>query len=238
MQNENKNRQQFLPTTQEDLRQRGIKQLDVLIITGDAYVDHPSFGHAIIARLVESLGFSVGVIAQPDWHNNDDFVQLGRPRLCVMLSAGNMDSMVNHYTANKKKRRNDNYTPGGIAGKRPDRATMVYCNKVRENFGDIPLIIGGIEASLRRLAHYDYWSDKVRRSILVDSRADLLVYGMGELATKEILARLDAGEDIKNMTNIDGTCYKTHNIDILDCILLPSFSEVSSDKKNMLKLSL
>ncbi|MDO4218634.1 MAG: YgiQ family radical SAM protein [Synergistaceae bacterium] len=230
MQKENKIRLSFLPTTREDLKQRNIPQLDVLIITGDAYVDHPSFGHAIIARLVESLGFTVGIISQPDWHKNDDFTKLGRPRLCVMLSAGNMDSMVNHYTANKKKRHNDNYTPGGIAGKRPDRATMVYCNKVRENFGDIPLIIGGIEASLRRLAHYDYWSDKVRGSILVDSRADLLVYGMGELATKEILTRLDSGENIKNITNIDGTCYKTHDISKLNCITLPSFSEVSSDK--------
>ena len=231
MQKENQIRQKFLPTTKKDLEQRGIAQLDVLIITGDAYVDHPSFGHAIIARLVESLGYTVGVISQPNWQGNEDFVKLGRPRLCVMVSAGNMDSMVNHYTANKKKRRGDNYTPGGIAGKRPDRATMVYCNKVRENFGDIPLIIGGIEASLRRLAHYDYWSDKVRRSILVDSRADLLVYGMGELATREILSRLNSGEDVKNLTDIEGTCYKTHEVPKENCIVLPSYAEVSSDKK-------
>lgn len=224
-------RDNFLPTTRQDMARRGIDELDVLIITGDAYVDHPSFGHAIIARYIESFGYKVGIIAQPEWKCKDDFARLGRPRLCVMISAGNLDSMLNHYTASGKKRRSDNYTPGGAAAHRPDRATIVYANRVRELWGDIPIIIGGIEASLRRIAHYDWWSDTVRRSILVDSRADLLVYGMGELASVEIVRRLANGEPVAGLRNIAGTCWKTHTQNSAkDALMLPSFDEVASDK--------
>lgn len=225
-------RSAFLPVSVADMKARGWQELDVLIITGDAYVDHPSFGHAIIARWLEAYGFRVGVISQPDWRSTKDFARLGRPRLCVMLAAGNMDSMLNHYTASGKKRHTDNYTPGGIAGKRPDRATIVYCNRVRELWGDIPLVIGGIEASLRRFAHYDYWSNSVRRSILTDSRADLLVFGMGELASLEIAQRLADGESISSMRDIAGTCWKTHELNAAkDAIVLNSFAEVSTDKE-------
>ena len=179
-------RSDFLPVNKADMEERGWDELDFLLVTGDAYVDHPSFGHAIIARCLEARGYRVGISAQPDWRSTDDFVKMGKPRLAVMVSAGNLDSMLNHYTASGKKRHKDNYTPGGAAGKRPDRATMVYCNRIRELWKDVPLIIGGIEASLRRMAHYDFWSDSVRRSLLVDCRADLLVFGMGELASAQI----------------------------------------------------
>ena len=224
-------RSAFLPVTRDDMTARGWDELDILIITGDAYVDHPSFGHAIIARWLEAHAFRVGIISQPDWRSTNDFARLGHPRLCVMLSAGNMDSMLNHYTASGKKRRDDNYSPGGIGGKRPDRATIVYSNRVRELWGDIPLIIGGIEASLRRFAHYDCWSDSVRRSILTDSRADLLVFGMGESASLEIARRLSDGEDISALRNIAGTCWKTHDTSAAkDAVTLPSFNEVCADK--------
>ena len=222
----------FLPVSRKDMESRGWDELDILVITGDAYVDHPSFGHAIIARWLEAHGFRTGVISQPDWRGRDDFLKMGRPRLCVMLSAGNLDSMLNHYTAGMKKRHTDSYSPGGQAGLRPDRATIVYSNRVRELWGDIPLVIGGIEASLRRLAHYDCWSDSVRRSILADSRADLLVYGMGELASLEIARRLADGESIHALRDIAGTCWKAHGADAAkDAVLLPSFEEVSSDKR-------
>lgn len=224
-------RSAFLPVSRADMEARGWDELDVLIITGDAYVDHPSFGHAIIARWLEAHGFRVGIVSQPDWRGTEDFAKLGRPRLCVMLSAGNLDSMLNHYTASGKKRRRDDYTPGGAAGHRPDRATVVYANRVRELWGDIPLVIGGIEASLRRFAHYDYWSDSVRRSILTDSRADLLVYGMGESASLEIARRLADGEEAASLRDIAGTCWKTHDPAAAnDAVALGSFAEVSADK--------
>ena len=224
-------RSAFLPVSRADMEARGWDELDVLIITGDAYVDHPSFGHAIIARWLEAHGFRVGIVSQPDWRGTEDFAKLGRPRLCVMLSAGNLDSMLNHYTASGKKRRRDDYTPGGTAGRRPDRATVVYANRVRELWGDIPLVIGGIEASLRRFAHYDYWSDSVRRSILTDSRADLLVYGMGESASLEIARRLADGEEAASLRDIAGTCWKTHDPAAAnDAVALGSFAEVSADK--------
>lgn len=222
----------FLPTRREEMDALGWGELDFLVISGDAYVDHPSFGHAIISRLLESLGWRVGISAQPDWRDTSDFNRMGKPRLGVMVSAGNLDSMLSHYTASGKKRRNDPYSPGGIAGLRPDRATLVYCNRVRELWQDIPLIIGGIEASLRRMAHYDFWSDSVRRSILADSRADLLVFGMGELPVAEIALQLSEGRNISEMRDIPGTCWKTHDPGkAADAVVLPSFEEVKSDKK-------
>lgn len=172
-------REDFLPISKLDLRKRNIGQLDFVYVSGDAYVDHPSFGHAIIARLLESRGYKVGIIPQPDWKNAEAFKELGRPRLGFLVASGNIDSMVNHYTTSKRKRRGDLYSPGGKDGYRPDRALIVYCNRIREAYTDVPIIIGGIEASLRRFAHYDYWDDKVRRSIMFDTRADLMVYGMG-----------------------------------------------------------
>lgn len=224
-------RESFLPVNRADMERRGWDELDFLIISGDAYVDHPSFGHAIISRWLENRGYRVGIIAQPDWRSADDFARMGRPRLGVMVSAGNMDSMLNHYTASGKKRRGDDYSPGGRAGLRPDRATLVYCNRVRELWGDIPLIIGGIEASLRRTAHYDCWSDSVRRSLLADSRADLLVFGMGELAVAEIADALATGADVSEIRNVRGTCWKTHDTDSArDAVVLPSFDEVRADK--------
>ncbi len=224
-------RKAFLPVSLADMASRGWEELDILIVTGDAYVDHPSFGHAIIARWLEAHGFRVGVVSQPDWRGTEEFAKLGRPRLCVMLSAGNLDSMLNHYTASGKKRRRDDYTPGGAAGRRPDRATIVYANRVRELWGDIPLVIGGIEASLRRFAHYDYWSDSVRRSILTDSRADLLVFGMGELASLEIARRLAEGEAVSSIRDVAGTCWKTHDPAAAnDAVTLDPFAEVSADK--------
>ena len=197
----------FLPITKEDMLERGWEQLDFLYISGDAYVDHPSFGHAIIARVLESEGYRVGIIAQPDWTKDEDFLKLGEPRLAVLISSGVIDSMVNHYTASKKPRRQDLYSPGGKPNKRPDRAILTYTNKVKELFKDVPVIIGGIEASLRRFAHYDYWDNKVRRSILVDSKADLLIYGMGEKPILEIAAILDKGASINNIKDIRGTAY-------------------------------
>ena len=224
-------RKNFIAVSRSDMEERGWDELDFLLVTGDAYVDHPSFGHAIIARCLEARGYKVGISAQPDWRGTDDFAKMGKPRLGVMVSAGNLDSMLNHYTASGKKRRNDNYTPGGAAGKRPDRATVVYCNRIRELWKDIPLIIGGIEASLRRMAHYDFWSDSVRRSLLVDSRADLLVFGMGELATARIARSLAEGAPVSSLRDIPGTCWKTHNPEsAADAIVLPSYEEVKADK--------
>ena len=177
----------FLPVNRQDLAERGIERLDFVLVTGDAYVDHPSFAHAVISRVLERGGFSVGIISQPDWRVCDSFRVLGKPRLGFLISAGNVDSMVCHYTAAKKLRTDDAYTPGGKAGRRPDRATIVYANRIREAYGrHMPIIIGGLEASLRRFAHYDYWDDRVRRSILIDSGADLLVFGMGERQIAEI----------------------------------------------------
>ena len=223
----------FLPVTKEDMEKRGWEQLDFLYISGDAYVDHPSFGHAIITRVLDSKGYKVGIIPQPNWRNVEDFKRLGKPRLGILISSGNIDSMVNHYTASKKPRSDDSYSPGGKAGHRPDRSVIVYCNRAREAYKDVPIIIGGIEASLRRFAHYDYWEDKVRRSILVDSRADLLIYGMGEKQIIDIAAALQQGKTVDEMTNIPGTTYMTANIDKIQskAIMLPSYDEVRDVKK-------
>ena len=224
---------QFLPVSLEDMRARGWEDYDFLIITGDAYVDHPSFGPAIISRVLEAEGYRVAVMAQPDWRDPAAFAALGRPRLGVMLSAGNLDSMVAHYTVAKRRRQDDAYSPGKRPGLRPDRASIVYANRVREAFGDIPLIIGGLEASLRRFAHYDYWEDKVRRSVIFDAQADLLVYGMGERATREIAARLASGIPISQITDVKGTCFVGR--DAGDCaypkVEVPSFEAVRDDKR-------
>lgn len=226
----------FLPISKEDMKECGIEQLDFVYISGDAYVDHPSFGHAIIARVLQSHGYSVGIIAQPDWTKADSIAVLGEPRLGFLVSAGNMDSMVNHYSVSKKRRTTDAYTPGGVMGKRPDYATIVYCNLIRQTYKKKPIIIGGIEASLRRLAHYDYWSDKLKRSILLDSGADLISYGMGERSMVEIADALDSGLDIRDITFIDGTVYKTRNRDIIyDAIELPHFEDLKKDKINYAK---
>ncbi|HWR43091.1 YgiQ family radical SAM protein [Sporomusa sp.] len=223
----------FLPMTREDMAKRGWDQLDFLFISGDAYVDHPSFGPAIISRLLEKYGYKVGIIAQPDWRSTSDFKRLGKPRIGVLVSAGNLDSMLNKYTAAKKYRSTDNYSPGGQAGRRPERATIVYCNRIRELWKTIPLIIGGIEASLRRFAHYDYWSDSVRRSILVDSRADLLIYGMGEKQIKDLSAQLSAGISVDNIRDIPGTCYRTESLDHLwEYTETPSYQDVSNSKQD------
>ena len=224
----------FLPITRQDMERRGWQQLDFLYISGDAYVDHPSFGHAIITRVLESKGYKVGIIAQPDWRNTDDFVKLGKPRLGVLVSSGNLDSMVNHYTAGKKPRSTDAYAPGGEAGHRPNRAVIVYCNRVREAFKDIPVIIGGIEASLRRFAHYDYWDDKVRRAIMVDARADLLIYGMGEKQVVEIADALNEGKDVGMITGVPGTAYVTDDIDDIrqESIVIASYKQVKSNKRD------
>ena len=198
---------QFLPVSTADMEARGWDSYDFLIITGDAYVDHPSFGPAIISRVLEAEGYRVAILAQPDWRKASSFTALGRPRLGVMLSSGNIDSMVAHYTVAKKRRHDDAYSPGNRAGLRPDRAVIVYANKVREAFGDIPLIIGGLEASLRRFAHYDYWDDAVRPSILVDAQADMLLYGMGEKVIQQLTEQLSSGKDIHSIRDIRGTCY-------------------------------
>ena len=199
----------FLPISQEDMKARGIAQLDFVYVIGDAYVDHPSFGPAIISRLLESRGFTVGIISQPDWRKKESVTILGAPRLAFLVSSGNMDSMVNHYSVSKKRRKTDFFTPGGEMGKRPDYAAVVYSNLIRQTYKKEPIILGGIEASLRRLGHYDYWSNKVKRSILLDSGADLISYGMGEHSIVEIAEALDSGLAVQDITFIDGTVYKT-----------------------------
>lgn len=222
----------FLPISKEDMRRRGIEQLDFVYVCGDAYVDHPSFGHAIITRLLESYGYTVGIIAQPDWKQNDSIAILGEPRLGFLVSAGNMDSMVNHYSVSKKRRKTDAFSPGGIMGKRPDYAAVVYCNLIRRTYKKTPIIVGGIEGSLRRLAHYDYWSNKVKRSILLDSGADLISYGMGERSIIEIAEALAAGIDVKDITYIRGTVFRTQDpYFIEDAIVLPSYDEISTNKE-------
>ena len=222
----------FLPISKEDMRRRGIEQLDFVYVCGDAYVDHPSFGHAIITRLLESYGYTVGIIAQPDWKQNDSIAILGEPRLGFLVSAGNMDSMVNHYSVSKKRRKTDAFSPGGVMGKRPDYAAVVYCNLIRHTYKKTPIIIGGIEGSLRRLAHYDYWSNKVKRSILLDSGADLISYGMGERSIIEIAEALAAGIDVKDITYIRGTVFRTQDpYFIEDAIVLPSYDEISTNKE-------
>ncbi len=212
------------------MEKRGWEQLDFLYIVGDAYVDHPSFGHAIISRVLESKGYKVGIIALPDWHKNDDFLKMGAPRLGVLVAAGNIDSMVNHYTASKKRRSEDCYAPGNRTGMRPDRATIVYCSKAKQLFKNVPVIIGGVEASLRRFAHYDYWDDKVRRSILLDSKADILIYGMGENQIAAIADRLNDGCDVKSITDINGTCYLSHDLPVSDYVEIPSYEECVESK--------
>ena len=217
----------FLPVSKEELTERGIHQLDFVYVTGDAYVDHPSFGTAIISRVLEANGYTVGIIPQPDWKDERSVTVLGRPRLAFLVSAGNMDSMVNHYFVSKKRRPGDAYTPGGEAGKRPDHAVAVYGNLIRRSYKDVPVIIGGVEASLRRLAHYDYWSDSFKRSVLLDSQADLISYGMGERSIVEIADALNSGIAVKDITFIAGTVYKTKDISgVYESILLPSYEEM------------
>ncbi len=222
----------FLPISKKDMEERNIKQFDFVYITGDAYVDHPSFGVAIISRVLESHGYTVGIISQPNWNSDKDFEKLGTPKLSYLVTAGNIDSMVAHYTVAKKKRTNDAYTPGNVFGKRPDRAVTVYCNKLKKLHPEIPVMIGGLEASLRRFSHYDYWADKVMPSILVDSKADLLMYGMSENQIIEIADRLNSGEDIFKITDIRGTAYlvdpKNTPFGAVEC---PSFKQVCEDKK-------
>lgn len=222
----------FLPITKEDMTARGWEQADFVYVSGDAYVDHPAFGAAIITRVLENAGFRVAFLAQPDWRTTVDFMRFGKPRLGFLVSSGNIDSMVAHYTAAKKKRSSDYYSPGGKFGLRPDRAVIVYCNKIREAYGDIPIVIGGLEASLRRFAHYDYWDDKIRRSILIDAQADLLSFGMGERSMVEIAQRLDAGENISDIRDIRGTCY---SVDVRETPYYgtecPSFENVCNSKK-------
>lgn len=223
----------FLPVNREDMKKRGWSELDFLFISGDAYVDHPSFAAAIIGRLLEYRGYKVGIIAQPNWRNKEDFEVMGRPRLGVLVGAGNLDSMLGKLTAGKKARRKDAYSPGGQIGLRPDRATLVYCQKVRELWGNIPLIIGGIEASLRRFAHYDFWSDTLRRSILIDSQADILVYGMGERAICDVARALEQGIPVEAIRDIPGTCYPADETDHLGLFVeLPSWEKVHSSKED------
>ncbi len=222
----------YLPISKEDMIERGIEQFDFVYVIGDAYVDHPSFGPAIISRILESHGFSVGIISQPDWKEDASISILGTPRLGFLVSGGNMDSMVNHYSVSKKRREMDSFTPGGVMGKRPDYATVVYCNLIRRTYKKIPIIIGGIEASLRRLGHYDYWSDSVKRSILLDSSADLISYGMGEKSIVEIADALNSGLEVSQITFIEGTVYKAKSLEnIYDYVLLPEFQKIKEDKK-------
>ncbi len=223
----------FLPISKKDMKRRGWKQCDFVFIIGDAYVDHSSFGPAIISRHLEAHGYKVGIISQPDWKDDTSVSRLGEPRLAFLVCGGNMDSMVNHYTVAKKRRKRDAYTPAGEMGKRPDYATVVYANLIRRTYKKTPIIVGGIEASLRRLAHYDYWSDKVKRSLLLDSGADLLSYGMGERSMLEIAEALDSGMDVKDITYIPGTVYRTKEgeLNAYDPIRLPSFEEITADKR-------
>ncbi len=222
----------FLPINKKDMQNRGWDELDFVIITGDAYVDHPSFGTAIIGRVLEGRGYRVGIISQPSWKSTNDFMKLGKPKLAFLITGGNIDSMVNHYTVAKRRRKKDLYSPGGKSGLRPDRATIVYSHKAKEAFKDVPIILGGIEASLRRFAHYDYWDNRVRRSILLDSRADLIVYGMGEKQIVEIAEALESGIPIEEITYINGTVFKTKDISrSYKPIILPSYDEIVNSKK-------
>src|SRR5689334_8301416 len=231
----------FPPMTTAEVQARGWSQPDIVFVSGDAYVDHPSFAAALLARVLEAEGFRVAVLAQPDWRSCEPWRQFGRPRLFFAVSAGNMDSLINHYTANKKVRNDDAYSPGGRIGLRPDRATLAYCHRAREAFPGVPIIAGGVEASLRRLAHFDYWSETVRRSILLDAKADLVVYGMGEKSIVEIAQRLAAGQDVRASRNLRGVAYVLGASETPfppsaegpwgpDSILLPSFEEVKADK--------
>ena len=221
----------FLPMNKQEMAQHHWDRCDFVYVIGDAYVDHPSFGHAIISRVLEAHGYKVGIISQPDWKNPKSVTVLGKPKYGFLVMGGNMDSMVNHYSVFKHRRKMDAYTPGGVTGKRPDYATVVYCNLIRQAYKDTAIIIGGMEASLRRLAHYDYWSDKMKRSILLDSQADLLLYGMGERSIVEVADALASGLSIHDCTFIDGTVYKAKDLDsVYDYLLLPSWQAVSTDK--------
>ena len=226
----------FLPVCRKDMEDRGWEQVDFVYVIGDAYVDHPSFGHAIISRLLESRGYRVGIISQPDWRDPESIAIYGEPRLAFLVSAGNMDSMVNHYSVSKKRRKTDAYTPGGVMGKRPDHACTVYGNLIRRTYKKTPVILGGIEASLRRLAHYDYWSDSLKRSVLLDSGADMISYGMGERSIAEIADALDAGIPVEELTYIDGTAVKVKSLEsVYDAEILPSFEELKNDKREYAK---
>ena len=222
----------FLPINRKEMKERGWDQVDFVYVIGDAYVDHPSFGHAIISRVLESRGYRVGIISQPDWKNKESITVFGEPRLAFLVSAGNMDSMVNHYSVSKKRRATDAYTPGGVMGKRPDYAAVVYGNLIRQTYKQTPVILGGIEASLRRFAHYDYWSDRIKRSILLDSGADIISYGMGERSIVEIAEALDAGIAVEDLTYLDGTVVKVKSLDsVYDAVELPSFEQVKEQKE-------
>lgn len=221
----------FLPICRKDMEELGWDRPDFVYVSGDAYVDHPSFGHAIITRLLQAHGYKVCIIAQPDWKDKQSVTEFGEPRYAFLVSAGNMDSMVNHYSVSKKRRRTDAFTPGGVIGKRPDYATVVYSNLIRQVYKKTPIILGGIEASLRRLAHYDYWSDRLKRSVLLDSGADLISYGMGERSIVEIAEALESGIDIKDITFIPGTVYRTRSLEsVYDAISLPEYEEMKREK--------
>ncbi len=222
----------YLPVSRQDLERRGWQELDFVLISGDAYIDHPSFGAALIARLLESRGYRTGIIPQPDWRNVEDFRRLGRPRLAFLITAGNLDSMVSNYSVSRHRRRRDDYSPGARPGLRPDRATIVYTVCAKQSYKNVPVILGGLEASLRRLSHYDYWSDSVRRSVLLDAKADLLVYGMGELAILEIAEMLAEGTPVGEITTVPGTVFRRSNLEALDSYtLLPGFEEVRTDNR-------
>jgi uncharacterized radical SAM protein YgiQ len=222
----------FLPITRKEIQERGWEQPDFVLVTGDAYVDHHSFGTAIIGRLLERFGYKVAILAQPDYRSPDDFRRFGRPRLGFLINGGAVDSMVNNYSVFKHRRKVDEYSPGGRAGRRPDRAVIVYANRAREAYRDVPVIIGGLEASLRRMGHYDYWSNKVRRSILIDARADLLIYGMGERAILQIAEALDSGLQVRDITWIPGTCYHATAFDLDDRTrVLPAFDEIAASRE-------
>ncbi|MEI7482994.1 MAG: YgiQ family radical SAM protein, partial [Elusimicrobiota bacterium] len=225
----------FLPITPEEIKTLGWDYVDIVLITGDAYVDHPSFAMAIIGRVLEAAGYRVAILAQPNWTSAGDFKKFGKPRLFFGVAAGNMDSMINKYTHNRRIRSSDDYSPGGRAGLRPDRATVIYAQRAREAYPDVPVVLGGIEASMRRFAHYDYWSDKVRKSVLLDAKADLLVYGMGERPVLEIAALLKTGTPARNIRGIRGTAYilgqnEARELDLENSAVIPSFEEAACDR--------
>lgn len=231
--------QDFLPINKKDMQKRGWDCVDFVYVTGDAYIDHPSFGSAIISRLLESRGYRVGIIAQPDWRKKESIQVFGEPRLGFLVTAGNMDSMVNHYTVSRKHRQKDAYSPGGQMGLRPDMPTVVYSNLIRQTYKHTPIILGGIEASLRRLAHYDYWSNRVRRSVLMDSGADLISYGMGEHSIIQIAEALQSGIPVEEITYIPGTVFKSKELSrAYDAIVLPSLKPLQQTKKHMPKVSI
>ena len=221
----------FIPTTEEEIRKRGWSELDVIFVSGDAYIDHPAFGVPLLARWLESHGFRVGIIAQPDWRSKEPFMALGRPRLFFAVSAGAMDSMVAHYTPARKLRHDDAYTPGNRHGARPNRATMVYTSRLKEAFKDVPVVIGGIEASLRRFAHYDFWENKVRRSILFDAKADLLIYGMAERSILAVAGRMRDGERMGDIRDVRGTAYICSGSDPGAVVTIPSYEEISDSRE-------